>query len=154
MESRRLLMKRNSVVRDGRLSTTAPHSRHCRMMSPRCSSRKSERPRPPHLPVAQHPDPRSHGSQCRPDTGDSASNFFQRLTDAADTPRSALAAAIVNPAPAPNQSAHAATAPARAWTTSSGEFWKPEDTGLRTTDPDENGFVGRLRAFAVSDTMR
>ena len=28
---------------------------------------------------------------------------------------------------------------------SSGEILKPEDTGLQTTDPDKNGFVGRLR---------
>jgi hypothetical protein len=28
-----------------------------------------------------------------------------------------------------------------------GGIWKPEDTGLQTTDPDKNGFVGRLRFF-------
>ncbi|MGV2336170.1 MAG UNVERIFIED_CONTAM: hypothetical protein LVR18_19370 [Planctomycetaceae bacterium] len=48
------------------------------------------------------------------------------------------------PKPAPNQAAHATTAPTRSWTTSSGEIWKLEDTGLQTTDPDKNGFVGRL----------
>jgi hypothetical protein len=65
MESRRLLMKRNSLVRDGRLSTTKPHSRPCRMMSPRRSSRESDRPRSPHLPTAHHPDPRPRGSRRR-----------------------------------------------------------------------------------------
>jgi hypothetical protein len=46
--------------------------------------------------------------------------------------------------PAPNHSAHATPAPTRSWTASSGEILKPEDTGLQTTDPDKNGFVGRL----------
>ena len=54
--------------------------------------------------------------------------------------------------PAPNQSAHATPAPTRSWTTSSGEIWKPEDTGLQTTDPDKNGFVGRLPV--VNATLR
>ena len=55
---------------------------------------------------------------------------------------------MVSPAPAPIQSAHAIIAPARSWTTSSGGIWKPEDTGLQTTDPDMNGFVGRLPSNA------
>jgi hypothetical protein len=65
--------------------------------------------------------------------------------DAADTLGSALAAAMVTPAPAPNQSAHATIAPTRSWTTSSGGIWKPEDTAFQTAEPDKNGFVGRLR---------
>jgi hypothetical protein len=64
-------------------------------------------------------------------------------TEVADTPSSVLASAMVSPAPAPKQSAHATPAPTRSWTTSSGEILKPEDTGFQTTDPDENGFVGR-----------
>ncbi|MGV2338485.1 MAG UNVERIFIED_CONTAM: virulence RhuM family protein [Planctomycetaceae bacterium] len=76
-----------------------------------------------------------------------AGNFFRRQTDATDTRGSAVAAATVNPAPAPNPSAHATTAPTRSWTTSSGEIWKPKNTGFEATDPDRNGFVGRLRSF-------
>ncbi|MEY3172566.1 MAG: hypothetical protein RLZZ436_479, partial [Planctomycetota bacterium] len=41
---------------------------------------------------------------------------------------------------------HATTAPTCSWTTSSGGIGKPEDTGIQTTDPDKNGFVGRLRS--------
>ncbi len=66
---------------------------------------------------------------------------------ASDTSGYALAAAMASPAPAPNQSAHATPAPTRSRTASSGEIGKPEDTGLRTTDSDKNGFVGRLRAM-------
>jgi hypothetical protein len=58
------------------------------------------------------------------------------------------------PKPAPNQSVHATTAPTRSWNTSSGEIWKPEDTGLQTTDPDKNGFVGRLRYIVRFDRQR
>jgi hypothetical protein len=66
--------------------------------------------------------------------------------DAADATGSALATTMVSPAPPTNQSAHAITAATRSWTTFSWRIGQPEDTGLQTTDPDRNGFIGRLRA--------
>ena len=48
------------------------------------------------------------------------------------------------PKPAPDRSDYATTAPTCSRTTRSGRIRKPEDTWLQTTDPDKNGFVGRL----------
>jgi hypothetical protein len=48
------------------------------------------------------------------------------------------------PAPAPDQSAHATTAPACSWTTSTGGVWKPNDSERQITDTGKTGYVGRL----------
>ncbi|MEY3173099.1 MAG: hypothetical protein RLZZ436_1012 [Planctomycetota bacterium] len=115
------------------------------------------------VPTGRHPVPERQQTEKWNAKNSSPPQFGSRdLSEAAPTPEiqqantsSGRQMPLTGPAlywpprssarkPAPNQSAHATTAPTCSRTTSSGGIGKPVDTGLQTTDPGKNGFVGRL----------
>jgi hypothetical protein len=77
---------------------------------------------------------------------------FRSPLPATATPSSTLGAAIVSLEPS-TQSIHSRHNCSN-WSTSSGEIWKPKDTGLQTTDSDKHGFVGRFPTSAIPNNRR